>query len=45
MNEYTYVNLRQKPELKETADAWFHDKWKVPQEAYRSYAQCMCGIH
>lgn len=34
MREYTYVTLRQKPELKEVAAAWFHDKWKVPQEAY-----------
>ena len=38
MNEYTYVNLRQNPELKEVAAAWFHDKWKVPQEAY---LECM----
>lgn len=35
MNDYTYVNLRQKPELKEKAATWFHDKWKIPQEAYR----------
>ena len=34
MKKYTYVTLRQKPELKEAAAAWFHDKWKVPQEAY-----------
>ena len=34
MKEYTYVTLRQKPELKEEAAAWFHDKWEVPQEAY-----------
>ena len=26
MKEFTYVALRQKPELKEAA-AWFHDKW------------------
>ena len=38
MNEYTYATLRQKPELKETAAAWFHDKWKVPQGAY---LECM----
>lgn len=38
MNEYTYVTLRQKPELKEEAAAWFHGKWKVPQEAY---LECM----
>ena len=34
MNEYNYVTLRQVPELKETAAAWFHAKWGVPQEAY-----------
>ena len=34
MKEYTYISLRQKPELKKEAAAWFHDKWKVPQEAY-----------
>ena len=38
MKEYTYITLRQKPELKEKAAAWFHDKWKVPQEAY---LECM----
>ena len=38
MKEYTYVTLRQKPELKEEAAAWFHDKWGVPQEAY---LECM----
>ena len=26
MKEYTYVTLRQKPELKEKAAAWFHDR-------------------
>ena len=41
MKEYTYVTLRQKPELKEKAAAWFHDKWKVPQEAY---LECMKPI-
>lgn len=34
MSAYTYVTLRQKPQLKEQAAAWFHDKWKVPREAY-----------
>ncbi len=38
MKEYTYISLRQKPELKKEAAAWFHDKWKVPQEAY---LECM----
>ena len=34
MKEYSYVTLRQKPELKEKAAAWFHDQWEVPREAY-----------
>ena len=38
MKEYTYVTLRQKPELKEEAATWFHDKWEVTQEAY---LECM----
>ena len=38
MQKYTYVTLRQKPELTEEAAAWFHDKWEVPQEAY---LECM----
>ena len=33
MREYMYVTLRQKPELKKEAAAWFHEKWEVPQEA------------
>ncbi len=36
MNRYTYVTLREMPKLKETAAAWFHNKWGVPQEAYLS---------
>ncbi len=38
MNEYIYVTLRQKSELKEKAATWFHDKWEVPREAY---LECM----
>ncbi|MBO4907839.1 MAG: GNAT family N-acetyltransferase [Lachnospiraceae bacterium] len=38
MSEYTYINLREKKELKETAANWFHDKWGVPTEAY---LECM----
>ena len=34
MEKYTYVTLRQKPLLKETAAEWFHSKWQVPKEAY-----------
>ncbi len=34
MSKYIYVSLREKPQLKEQAAAWFHEKWGVPQEAY-----------
>lgn len=27
MSEYSYITLREKPELKEYAAKWFHDKW------------------
>ena len=30
----TFVTLRDKPEWKEKAAAWFHSKWGVPEEAY-----------
>lgn len=34
MGEYTYITLKDRPQLKERAAAWFHSKWEVPQEAY-----------
>ena len=34
MIEYTYITLRQMPQLKELAAQWFHEKWGVPQAAY-----------
>ena len=34
MTSYTYVTLRERPELKEKAAAWFHSKWNVPEAAY-----------
>ena len=33
-----FVTLRQVPQLREAAAAWFHEKWGVPVEAY---LQCM----
>ena len=36
--EYQYITLREKPELKDTAAEWFHNKWGVPKEAY---LECM----
>ena len=30
----TYIKLRERPELKQTAADWFHNKWGVPTKAY-----------
>ena len=38
MKDYTYLTLRDRPELKEPAAEWFHSKWRVPTEAY---LECM----
>lgn len=35
MSQYTIVKISQKPEIKEKAANWFHEKWRgVPSEAY-----------
>lgn len=34
MNPYTYLTLRQRPQLKDEAAQWFHEKWGVSQAAY-----------
>ena len=38
MKEFTYISLREKPELMDMAAGWFHSKWGVPKEAY---LECM----
>lgn len=38
VGDYSYVTLRDKPEMKAYAAEWFHDKWGVPQAAY---LECM----
>lgn len=38
MEEYKYITLMEKPELKEEAASWFNSKWGVPKEAY---LECM----
>ena len=38
MDELKYITLREKPEWKDRASAWFHSKWGVPEEAY---LECM----
>ena len=32
--ELSFITLREKPALKETAADWFHSKWGVPKAAY-----------
>ena len=34
MDNYSYITLREKPDLKETAANWLHGKFSVPTEAY-----------
>lgn len=34
MCEYHIMNLREKPQWKQKAAQWFHEKWSVPEEAY-----------
>ena len=36
--DFSYLTLRDKPELKEAAAEWFSSKWRVPKEAY---LECM----
>ena len=34
LQQDVFLSLRERPELKEAAAAWFHSKWGVPPEAY-----------
>ncbi len=34
LNGFQYITLRERPELKRAAAAWFHLKWGVPEDAY-----------
>ena len=38
MKDYKYITLRERPEIKDAAAKWFHNKWGVPKEAY---LECM----
>ena len=38
MKSYKYITLRERPEIKNKAAQWFHEKWGVPAEAY---LECM----
>ena len=44
MERYPVVKLADRPELKERAAAWFHEKWGIPLEVYlESMDQCLSG--
>ena len=39
---FEIIRLIDKPELKEAAAQWFHEKWGIPLEAYaESMAECL----
>lgn len=38
MAGFTFITVREKPELMDMAAQWFHSKWGVPKEAY---LECM----
>ena len=41
---YEIVRLIDRPQLKERAARWFHEKWGVPLEAYaESMEECLSG--
>lgn len=42
---YQILRLTDRPELKETAAGWFHEKWGIPLEAYReSMDECLSAV-
>ena len=44
MNAYRIINICEKPEWKDRAAQWFHDKWKIPFELYQeSIAASLTG--
>lgn len=39
---YEIIRLTDKPEMKERASQWFHEKWGIPLEAYKeSMEECL----
>lgn len=42
--DYEIIRLIDKPEIKEQAAQWFHEKWGIPLEAYiESMEDCLTG--
>ena len=43
--DYKIVRLIDRPEIKEQAAQWFHEKWNIPMESYlESMEDCLWGI-
>lgn len=40
---YTYIALRERPELKAAAARWFYSKWGVPEKAYLDCMEAYLG--
>lgn len=44
MMEYAILRLEDRPDMKEPAARWFHEKWGIPLEAYQeSMEECLAG--
>ena len=42
--KYDIIRLTDKPEIKELAAQWFHEKWGIPLDAYlQSMEDCLSG--
>lgn len=40
MSKYSIITLRQKPEYRDMAAGWFHEKWDIPLDAYTASMDC-----
>lgn len=44
MNNYSIINLQERPALRRQAAEWFHRKWGIPAEEYLgSMDECLAG--
>ena len=43
MSAYKIIKIKDRPEWKEGAANWFHEKWGVPLEAYRESMEACIG--
>lgn len=42
--KFRIIRLTDKPEIKEQAARWFHEKWNIPLTAYmESMEECLAG--